>query len=130
MKENKLQRAVDLDALAAYLNDAMKNKELSVRAAAEQIGCSAATLTRLLKGSDSDTVPDSINLMRAAAWLGKNLSDFEPRRLPQASSLAEIEVHLRALPGIDRTDAAALMDMVRAGYELARRGSKRAKNKA
>ena len=120
---------VDLDMLATYLKSEIEEKSISMRGAAREIGCSPATLSRLLKGTGSQNIPDAINLMRAASWLGKSLTEFEPNRQSTPSKLADVEMHLRALPGLSEADAAALMAMVRAGYESAKsvRAGKRPK---
>jgi len=97
----------------------MEKEGFSVRAAAEEIGCSPATLTRMLQGTESPTVPDLVNLMRAASWLGKSISDFEPTTRRASDKWEEAEVHLRALPGISKPDAAALVALVRAARDHA-----------
>jgi len=116
MEEPKL----DLDRLATFLRDKIEREELSIRAAADQIGCSSATLSRLLQGADAPNVPDSVNLMRAASWVGRRLSEFEigPVAKPEAT-IADVEVHLRALPGIGKADAEGLVAMVKAAYDAA-----------
>lgn len=113
--------AVDLDLLATHLRNALNQNELSIRAAARKIGCSPATLTRLLQGSKSKNIPDAINLIRASSWLGKGLSDFESTNTPKTTTLADVEVHLRALPGLNKADAEALIAMVKAGYDSAKK---------
>lgn len=110
--------SIDLDLLAQHLTSKMEEEELSLRPAAEEIGCSPATLSRLLKGADAPNYPDSITLMKAASWVGKRISDFETGNKTPAT-LADVEVHLRALPGIDAGDREALVAMVRAAYDAA-----------
>ena len=92
-----------------------------MRAAAAEIGCSPATLSRLLQGEAAPNVADAVNLMRAASWLGKRLSDFETGAQSDSSTIADVEVHLRALPGISKTDAEGLVAMVKAAYDAASR---------
>ncbi len=110
---------IDLDLLARHLRSKMDDEGSSARAAAEQIGCSPATLSRLLKGSASDLQPDTSTLIRAASWVGKSLADFEVGAVPVETTLADVEVHLRALPGLGSTDREALVAMVRAAYDAA-----------
>jgi hypothetical protein len=110
---------LDLDRLATDLQSKMKRNGLSTRTAAPQIGCSPATLARLLQGSKAENVPDSVNLMRAASWVGKRLGDFEVGRSKSPSSLGDVEVHLRALPGLSKADAEGLVAMVKAAYDAA-----------
>jgi transcriptional regulator with XRE-family HTH domain len=117
----------DFDLLATHLRAALEGRKLSVRAAADKIGCGAATLSRLLQGSKAANFPDTDTLIRASSWLGKSISDFERGKRPQASSVADVEVHLRALPGISNVDAEALVAMVKAAYDAA---SQRRKTKS
>src|SRR5438045_1753751 len=108
---------VDLDLLAKELEGKMQQEELTLRAAAAEIGCSPATLSRLLKGTEAANVPDTNNLFRAVSWLGKSLSDFEEGSSPSTSSLADVEIHLRALPGLGQKDKDALVAMVKAAHD-------------
>ena len=111
--------SIDLDLLAKHLKARMEEKKLSIRAAAAEIGCSHATLGRLLQGSKAENVPDSVNLMRAASWVGKRLGDFEVGTSKPSSTLGDVEVHLRALPGLSKADAEGLVAMVKAAYDAA-----------
>jgi transcriptional regulator with XRE-family HTH domain len=108
---------VDLDLLARELQNKMREEELSLRTAADEIGCSPATLSRVLRGSAAPSLPDTENLFRAVSWLGKSLSDFENGRAPSSSSFAEVELHLRALPGVAEKDKEALVAIVRAAHD-------------
>lgn len=121
---------IDLDSLARHLESSIQEKKLSVRAAAGLIGCSPATLARLLQGSKSANVPDAINIMRAISWVGKRVSDFEDSKARPTASLADVEAHLRALPRISKLDAEALVAMVRAAYDAAaKQRSKKSKDR-
>ena len=108
-----------LDLLAEHLRAEMESRGFSLRTAAGEIGCSPATLARLLQGSKAPNVADSKNLIRAASWLQKSLSDFEFRKRKKQSTLADVEVHLRALQGLTEPDAEALVGMVRAAHGAA-----------
>ena len=110
---------LDLDLLAQHLRSRIAERNLSVRRAAGEIGCSPATLSRLLQGSDSDFQPDTKILIASASWVGKSLADFEAAARPKETSLADVEVHLRALPGLSGADQEALVAMVRAAYDAA-----------
>ncbi len=118
---------VDLDLLADHLKAKMTSDKLSLRAAAAQIGCSAATLGRMLRGSDVESFPDGKTLFSAIAWMNKSVADFEKGKRPTATTIADVEVHLRALPGLDEKDVEALVALVRAandkGMELQSRKS-------
>ena len=111
---------VDLDRLASEVNDKMREDGLSLREAAGEIGCSPATLSRILKGSNAESVPDTKNLFRIVSWLGKSLSDFERDRSPKTATLTDVEIHLRALPGLAEKDKDALVAMVRAAHDAYR----------
>lgn len=111
---------VDRELLASYLRNKMDDDSLSLRKAAEQIGCSPATLSRLLNGGSGGHAPDTATLTALAKWLDKNLSDFEADMRPNQSSLAEVELHLHALPDITASDARAIMAAVKALYEAKR----------
>lgn len=117
---------LDLDLLAAHLKEKMRSEDLSLRTAASQIGCSAATLSRMLAGSKTGTIPESKNLLRAVTWLGRSLTDFEPKKRAGETTVADVEVNLRALPGLDNRDVEALVALVRAAHEkgLELRGKK------
>lgn len=119
------EETIDLDRLAKELSDKMRVNDQSLRDAAEEIGCSAATLSRLLKGSKAENVPDTKSLLRSVSWLDRSLSDFELSRAPSATSMTDVELHLRALPGISETDKKALVAMVRAAHDEFRTRSKK-----
>lgn len=112
---------VDLDRLATYLRNKIESEGLSVRAAAKEIGFGASTLTRLLQGNSNENVPDLAVFTKAAQWVGKSLADLAPSKKPAPSTIADVEVHLRALPGLAPPDVDALVAMVKAGYERAKK---------
>lgn len=110
---------LDRDRLALYLKRRIDELDLSVRTAAPQIGCSAATLARLLQGSESENIPDTVNVIRAVSWLGMSLAEFEHGAPERESTLADVEVHLRGLRGISNETADAIFAMVKAAYDSA-----------
>ena len=112
--------SVDLDLLAIHLKNKMEAEKLSIRAAALKVGLGAATLSRLLQGTKSDNVPDLANINKAAAWVNMTVGDVAPRSNKKQSTIADVEVHLRALPGLANPDVEALVAMVKAGYEHAK----------
>ena len=115
MKEPVLDR----DLLARHLRSKIESEEKSIRAAAEEIGCSPATLSRMLKGSTAANFPDARNIFRAVSWVGKGITDFEPAAKVTSSTLADVEIHLRALPELSEDDKEALVAMVRALHDAA-----------
>ena len=116
---------MDRDRLATHLRAKMEARNLSMRAAAEEIGCSAATLARMLDGSKSPNTPDTTNLIRAASWVGRTLAEFEHARAAE-STIADVEVHLRALKDLASADQEALVGLVKAAYEARRLRTKKA----
>lgn len=116
-----VEELIDRDLLADHLQQRINERDLTIREAAPKIGCSPATLTRLLKGKEADNYPDTKTLIKATSWLGRSLSDFEPGKRPRESSMAEVEVHLRALPGLTDKDRDALVAMVKAAHDAARK---------
>lgn len=108
---------IDRELLASYVRNKMNEERLSLRRAAQQIGCSPATLSRVLLGSSSDYEPDTATLNAIATWLKRGLSDFELTKRPPQSSLAEVEMHLHALPNITDTDVRAMMAVIKALYD-------------
>lgn len=111
--------SLDRDRLALYLRRRLDELGLSIRTAAPQIGCSAATLARLLQGSESENVPDTVNVIRAVSWLRMSLSEFEQGSPERDSTLADVEVHLRGLRGISHETADAIFAMVKSAYDSA-----------
>jgi transcriptional regulator with XRE-family HTH domain len=111
--EGSLDRAL----LARQLQSKMRAERLSIRVAAAQIGCSPATLGRLLQGAGSPNYPEGVTLIRAANWLGKSLSYFDLNRRAQSSTITDVETHLRALPDLPKDAAEGLIAMVRAVYD-------------
>ena len=107
----------DFRRLAADLSAKISQEDRSLRDAAEEIGTSAATLSRMLKGDSSDILPDTKTLLRAVSWLGKRIADYEPSLSNGTSSLADVELHLRALPGLNDRDKDVLVALVRTAHD-------------
>ena len=108
---------LDLDAVSVHVREKMKAQGLSLRAAAKELGCSAATLGRILKGSAASSYPDSKTLFTVIAWVGKSIADFEKKDRTKVTTVADIEVHLRSLTGLDEKDIDALVAIVRAARD-------------
>ena len=109
---------VDLDMLAEYLETKMEIRDISLRRAADEMHFSPATLSRLLEGSKNKSIPDTVNLGKAASWLGRTMADFAFDKRPKETTLEEIEVHLRALQGVSEKTAATMIAAVRALYVM------------
>ena len=115
------ESALDRDLLAQYLQEKLSAEELTLRDAAPEIGCSVATLSRLLKGNAEGIQPDTTTLIKAASWVGRSISDFQKGSRPTTSNLTEVELHLRALPELSDKDKDALVAMVKAVHDAARK---------
>lgn len=111
---------IDRDLLAQYLQQRIDERGLTIREAAQKVGASPATVTRLLKGARAANYPDTRTLIKATSWLGRSLSDFEAGKQQGESSMADVELHLRALPGLSKPDRDALVAMVKAAHDAAR----------
>jgi transcriptional regulator with XRE-family HTH domain len=110
------------DELAARLSARRRERTLSLRAAAAEIGVSAATLSRVESGA---YLPERDNLFRLLDWLG--LGDVEPAPEPHppgAATLEAIELHLRADSDLSPEDADAIAQMVRLAYTRLRRSDR------
>lgn len=114
-----IEPKIDRDLLAKDLQARIDREALTLRDAADQIGCGAATLSRLLRGRDADNYPDTTTLLKAASWLGHSIADYDLGRQRGVSTIADVEVHLRALPGLSPRDREALIAMVRAAHDAA-----------
>lgn len=112
--------SVDLDLLAIHLKNKIEEGSLSIRAAAADMGLGAATLGRLLQGTKSGNVPDLANVNKAAGWVGMTVGDVSARSQSKQSTIGDVEVLLRRLPGLEAPDVEALVAMVKASYEHAK----------
>lgn len=108
---------IDWDLLAAHLKDHIQTRGVSNRAAAAEVGCSPATLGRLLQGASAPNTPDTDVLLRATSWLGRGVGDFLVGEKPHTSSFADVEMHLRALPKLDEEAKDNLVAVVRALHD-------------
>lgn len=108
---------IDLNLLAEQLKHEITKHDLSMRSASVEIGCSPTTLARLLAGSETPNLPDTKTLLQAVSWLGKSINDFSRNRVPQTSTIADVVVHLRALPELGHKDKEALVAIVKAAHD-------------
>jgi transcriptional regulator with XRE-family HTH domain len=100
-----------------------RSKKLSIREAAEQIGVSAPTISRVERGH----LPERENLLRLARWAGVRIDPVlhdDARRVrnalvhgPEASTVEAVELHLRADKNLSRNDAETLSEMFRLAYD-------------
>ena len=108
--------AFDRDRLATYVRNKIGTEKLSLRRAAELVGCSPATFSRIL-GDEEGYMPDVATVNAIATWLRKDLADFESTKLEPPKSLADVAVHLHALPDLAPEDAKFIMSVVQLLYE-------------
>jgi transcriptional regulator with XRE-family HTH domain len=107
---------IDASELASRLRARRRDRALSLRDAAAEIGVSAATLSRVERG---DYLPERDNLFRLLRWLGVRTAapttPAEPHP-PGAATMEAIELHLRADKDLSPEDAEAIAQMVRLAY--------------
>lgn len=113
-------------AALAHISSLIKAKRretgLGLRAAAEQSGVSASTLSRLERGA-ARSLPDSDTLTKLAEWLRVSVSSLLSTRQeakgkePKLNTLEVVEVHLRADRDLSPETANALAQMFKALYE-------------
>jgi transcriptional regulator with XRE-family HTH domain len=110
---------IGAEELAARLGARRRELGMSLRAAAAQVGVSAATLSRVESGA---YLPERDNLFRLLDWLG--LARPEPAAEPHppgAGTMEAIELHLRADKELSAADADAIAQIVRLAYERVRK---------
>jgi transcriptional regulator with XRE-family HTH domain len=100
-----------------------RSRKLSIREAAQEIGVSAPTISRVERGH----LPERENLLRLARWAGVRIDPVlhaDTRRArntlvhdPSASTVEAVELHLRADKNLSRDDAEALSEMFRLAYD-------------
>jgi transcriptional regulator with XRE-family HTH domain len=109
----------DREIIATMMREKMAKEELSLRRAADAAKCSPATFSRLLSGT-GESVPDTATLNALAKWLNVNTAAFDRSRRPSTASIADVQVHLHALPDLKHEDAELIMGVVRHLYEQKR----------
>ena len=124
---------LDAEHLVARLKAKRRGLNFTLREAADAVGVSAATLSRIETG---ERLPGRESLLRIAHWLGVglDLSGLPPplprsRRATAAPTTVEaVELYLRADRALTPAEADALSSIFRAAYEAfktARRPSRR-----
>lgn len=110
---------VDIKALHKALDAKRKTKNLSWRDAAEEMGVSASTLTRMAQGAS----PDVDGFAKMVAWLGVSADDFIERGSFTKSNqkgnedlLVVVSRNLRASKEFDSKSAQALENLIAAAY--------------
>ena len=109
----------DMNLLMHVIQDKLKDLNLSLRTAAKEIGTSASTLSRIIRGN-TKSIPDFQTMSNIARWLEMKVSDFEiGNRKPVSLKLqfAEVEPHLRQLAGLDAKGEEVLVAVAKAAYK-------------
>lgn len=106
--------------LARRVRAKREAEKLSLRAAAQRLDISAATLSRVESG---EHLPDRDRLLRLADWAGVPLGASARHRRNQlvhgddASTVEAVELHLRADKDLRPEDAEILVQLVRTAYD-------------
>lgn len=124
-KGESMQDSKNLARLGEIIRAKRQDAGLGLRAAADESGISASTLSRLERGSGA--APDAETMGKLSAWLNASLDDL---LLGGEAGFKEVEglstpdiiaVHLRADPNLSSETAEALVHLFRAAYaQLAR----------
>jgi transcriptional regulator with XRE-family HTH domain len=118
---------LDAGHLVARVKSRRRGLGLSLRDAADAIGVSAATLSRIESGG---RLPGRETLLRIAHWLGVGLDLSEPPRARRHSvssaypltTVEAVELRVRTDRDLAPADAEALTDIFRIAYERLRAG--------
>jgi transcriptional regulator with XRE-family HTH domain len=111
---------VDPAELARRVRAKREAEKLSLRAAAKELGMSAATLSRVESG---EHLPERDHLLRLSGWAGVPLDADRRRRRNRAvhgddaSTVEALELHLRADKNLDPDDADFLVQLMRTAYD-------------
>lgn len=111
---------VDPVDLARRVRAKRNAEKLSLREAAEGLGMSAATLSRVESGKH---LPERDRLFRLAEWAGMPLGpaarNARHRQVhgDDAGTVEAVELHLRADRNLDPDDAEFLVQLVKSAYD-------------
>lgn len=116
--EHAERSLVRLEELAESLRNGRKERDnVTLAEAAQQIGVSAATLSRI---EQEKFVPKYDTLAKICEWLGEPVERYLEIIAPpvvEGDTLKEIEVHLRADKKLSRGSARELMGIIKTLYE-------------
>ena len=112
-----------LARISALLKGKRKKKDIGLRAAAQESGVSASTLSRLERGVAS-SLPDADTLAKLADWLNVSIGFLLSEQAkegdqdePELTTVEIVEVSLRADKNLSPETAEALAGMFRLLYE-------------
>lgn len=122
MSETPDQTFVPIDPLelAKRVRAKREGEKLSLRAAGEALGMSAATLSRVESGKH---LPERDRLLRLADWaempLGTAARAVRNRQVHgnDAGTVEAVELHLRADKNLNPDDAETLVQLVKTAYD-------------
>ena len=127
-KRSTQSSAVDPVELANRVKAKREDEDLSLRAAASELGMSAATISRVESG---DYLPQRDHLLVLADWVGLSL-DRSPKagagpavHGEHAGTLEAMKLHLRADKELQPDDADILVDLVKTAYKRMNRRRQR-----
>ena len=115
-----MPQTIDPATLAQRVRARRTGRRQSVREAADDVGVSPATFSRVERG---DYVPGRENLLRFAAWLGIPIQDLvadgvlPTEASPPESTPEAVAVHLRADKNLSPEDAEVLQEVFRSAYQ-------------
>jgi transcriptional regulator with XRE-family HTH domain len=104
----------DFEGFYKALDATRESRNLNWKQVAREADVGASTLARM----SQNRRPDADGLASLAAWSGLNPGDFVlyGAKMPAPEPLAQISQALRNDPNLERQDAEALEDIVRAAY--------------
>jgi len=108
--------------IGALVQAKRREQKLGLRAASEQSGISASTLSRLERGV-ATSLPDVETLSKLSTWLQVPVGSLMAAELPTQEAAPDlstpevVEVHLRADKNLSRETAEALSKMFKLLYE-------------
>lgn len=103
---------IDFDHLAAKIREKLDDERLALRPAAKQIGVAYATLHRL-SNPPTEHTPDLNSLARVMAWLDMRLSDFEPVRINERRTIADVTSAIAQLQDLSVASQDVMIKTVR-----------------
>ncbi len=113
----------NLARLSGLLQSKRRERDISLRAAALEIGLSPSTLSRLERAA-ATSLPDAETLTKLAAWLEipmsallSEASDGAKQNYPQLSTPEHVSVHLRADKRLSPQTAQSLSRMFQLLYD-------------
>lgn len=117
-----MESSAVLSRLPALIKAKRREKGLGLRAAAQETGVSASTLSRLERSAPS-SLPDTETLTKLANWLNISFDELlvtnklnSEEDTPQPSTPEIIEVHLRADKNLSPDTAKTLAEMFKMLY--------------